>query len=240
MSRAKLPDCPSWCAQSHQRPGLPHHRNIDTVGKAAGHVSVEVNLIQDDEGPYVQVALTDHALPASWQNERVTLTRLSIDAAGCWGHIGTEMDHRGALQVAELLVDAANMFWREHCSYLWCAADHADPEWQNVHTRIEVVDQVEVITFTDENPTVEGDAKWVRITPKPGSTLKLATQDLNPGEALDLANLFRVLAAVTLGPLAEAITRAANDLGATDEQDDRPKNMVAPKPPVIAPSGGTV
>lgn len=209
MSKFPQHGCPAWCTSTHSKSPV-HLRNIDSVPRAGGHVEVEVNLIQDGRDAFVEIVLTDYALQKTFPDEMVSLIRFPIDLAGTWGHLATELDTRGALEVGQMLVVAVQLF-REHrgCVHSWCVADHSLPDWAHAHESkaVRVGEAVLSLLLVDDERDEDYQGGMVRLTLPGGQH-----HEVSAGTALDTA---AVMAAVAVGGEENELVQALRDHAAT-------------------------
>lgn len=213
MSAPKPAGCPAWCNSDHARTPL-HRVNIDEVSRVAGDIEVEVNLAQDEHGPFVQVITTDYSIPENGEWQRTMATRVPIDVAATWGHLTEHLDVRGAVEVGRLLFYATDLY-RAHqaCGYDWCVTDHAEPGWETVHrgTAIRLTALTVTPMLRDDpsslNPEDEHEA-FVRLAFDSGMI-----HELHPRWSADYAD---ILAGIDIGEadqLVEVLRSAAAKLG---------------------------
>lgn len=201
--------CPAWCRADHSLPGVPHRWNVAFIGRADGHLEAEVNLMHDDQGPYVQVAVTDHAAPGGY----TSACRLPLELAAVWGQIASEMDASGALQVGEALVTAVHTFHegRRSCRFAWCEADHTTVPLTDHSAVVAEFTRFKVMQFWVDRPGAE-PLQYVRLH---SHSFRWRSIELEAPEAADLADFLKALDLAELDELAAALRRAAADLGVT-------------------------
>lgn len=214
MSTFPLPGCPAWCTAKHADSSA-HIRNIDSIPRAGGQLEVEVNLVQDGQDAFVEVALTDYSLRESFPEEMASFTRFPIELAGTWGHIATRLDTRGALEVGQMLVEAVQII-AEHrgCRYGWCVADHDEPGWERVH-RGETVH----LTGLDVTPMLSDDPSPIASEEEEREAfvrLAFASGVIHELHSRAVADYADILAGIDIGEadqVVEVLRSAAAKLG---------------------------
>lgn len=172
MSGARRPGCPIWCRSSHATSPV-HLRNLDHVPRAGGDIEVDLELCQDDKGPFVEMIVTDHnpSIRSMFPDEVRNTYRIPMDIAGIWAHLGRTLDVRGYQEVAiNLLVAQEHVLddQAQRCRFDWCVSDHSIDEWADSHvsTPVRVGDAQVSLLLVDDNPDMleEDQGGMVRVT----------------------------------------------------------------------------
>lgn len=109
----KLPSCPPWCRDNHERQTGTHIRNVDVVdGPPFSSVTVEVNVMADGDGePYVRVGIHDEQahLVSDDPFDSDSFHRIGMRTASAFGFAIVHLDPRGVREVGELLLEAVEV-----------------------------------------------------------------------------------------------------------------------------------
>lgn len=102
---SRLPSCPFWCTQKHDKPGPTHVRSIDNIWGPPANIDVDIQLINDGETTFVQVIVTDERAatvtddPGAIRNAY----RVPLDVVTMFGFLAQSLDVHGLLEFGNAL-----------------------------------------------------------------------------------------------------------------------------------------
>ncbi len=192
-----------------------HLKNIGQVHRGAGSVEVEVNLVQDANGPFVQVGMTDLNVPSG--DERTMFTRIPLDVAALWGHLAEHLDPRGYIDAGRLVDYAWDVYSTYRCRFAWCVADHTVLGQKLVHqggtVRLMGLRVTPILNEGRESPEAPDERyeAMVKLHFDGGMI-----HELRPVRAWDLADILSRIEVAEIDQLAGVLRASAEKLEAAE------------------------